>query len=154
MHMWAKHHIRSSIRHHIGNVSVCPVCNVDFWSRSRSIKHLADNRIRAKSRTVSCVDAFWRTNPPVIPADEYERLESIETIERKAARKGPRRLLKRPLRTAPGPVNNDERPGKAPRGSLQTAAKRPCREGVPGEAAGTRKTAKRRCVQPALSNSN
>jgi hypothetical protein len=42
VHKWAKHKIKNDVRRFIGDVSACPVSSVDFRSRGRLVKHLAE----------------------------------------------------------------------------------------------------------------
>ncbi len=43
------------------------MCSVDFHSRARLIKHLAERRVRAKARTTTCQQAFMESCPPGSP---------------------------------------------------------------------------------------
>ena len=53
----------------------------------RLVKHLFENRVRAKSRSESCQSAFLRSNPPLVPEDELKELEARDAKASKEARK-------------------------------------------------------------------
>ena len=87
-HMWSEHGVKSSVRAHIGDITQCPICGVEFHQRVRLVKHLLENRIRSKNRTESCQSAFLNSNPPIISEEEVAILEKRDAALTKEARKG------------------------------------------------------------------
>ena len=85
--MFFKHKAKSSVRKHIGDISVCPTCGSDFRSRARLIRHLLDKRVRSSRRSVSCQHAFLQSNPCTIPDHEYKRLEARDLMHARKHRK-------------------------------------------------------------------
>ena len=86
-HQWAKHRITSDFRKYVGPISKSPICEVEFFSRSRLIKHLSERRLRSKHRTRTCQDALLNSNLAQVPEHILEPLEAENTRERKVARK-------------------------------------------------------------------
>ena len=75
-------------------ISHCPVCKVEFHSRSRLIKHLLEARVRSKTRLESCRDAFLNANPARVGRDEFARLEAEDVqLTRKARKMGHSHVL-------------------------------------------------------------
>ena len=86
-HRWSQHKIKSNIRELIGDISKCPVCENEFFSRVRLTKHLLETRVRAKHRSVSCRQAFLDRNPVPVPRETLEKLEARDFDLRNNARK-------------------------------------------------------------------
>ena len=75
-HSWAKHRQRGSIRQNVGNISACPVCKNEFFSRARLIKHLLERRVRSKTRGYSCRLVFMDQFANRVPSNELQLLDS------------------------------------------------------------------------------
>ena len=86
-HKWSKHRTRCNIRQVIGDISCCPVCKTDFFSRARLVKHLLEKRVRSRFRAASCRELFLRSNPEMVPADCVQFLETRDAAVAKAARR-------------------------------------------------------------------
>ena len=85
-HKWSEHKIKSEIRCLVADVSVCPVCHVDFISHSRLKKHLMEKRVRSKIRSCSCRQAFLDSNPEPVAPELLKQLETQFVQEKKKAR--------------------------------------------------------------------
>jgi len=79
-HRWSKHRIKSSVRQYVGDISSCPICKVEFHTRSRLIKHLSERRVRAKGRTRTCQDLFLNSSPLLIPQSDFLELEKRDAL--------------------------------------------------------------------------
>ena len=90
-HKWAKHRVKTEIRKHIGDISQCSVCGVDFHSRERLIKHLSERRIRSKHRNATCNDIFLDLSPPLVPESLLLQLETRDGQFRRSARRSEHR---------------------------------------------------------------
>ena len=101
-HRWHKHKMRSPIRNYVGDVSECPVCGVDFRSRTRLIKHLMETRVRSRHRTKTCREEFLLLNPKEIPTEVLDRLEkwSAEEIQQARQEGHTNVLARRPCKTS------------------------------------------------------
>jgi len=111
-HQWSVHGIKSSVRNHIGDVSQCPICGVDFHCRGRLVKHLQENRVRSKNRTEACQSAFLNSHPPLIAEDILSELEKRDAkLISQARMEGHTNILaKRPCKpTKPSILKKDSR---------------------------------------------
>ena len=86
-HKWSKHKIRSDIRQYIGDVSVCPVCDTEFYSRARLVKHLLEKRVRSRTRGKSCRYLFLQKDLEIVPAANVQVLDSRDAAVAKVARR-------------------------------------------------------------------
>ena len=86
-HMYAKHKIKSSVRHYVGDISECPVCGTDFQTRNRLIMHLMKGSAKSKHRQDSCRVSFMKSRPSEVEPHLLRRLEAIDFESNKLARK-------------------------------------------------------------------
>ena len=86
-HCWSKHRTRCNIRRFVGDISQCPVCGTEFFSRARLVKHLLEKRVRSKTRGHSCRERFLQQPMDELSLDEFSLLESRDAVVAKAARR-------------------------------------------------------------------
>ena len=86
-HCWSKHGARCNIRRYIGDISCCPICGTDFFSRARLVKHLLEKRVRSKNRGHSCRERFLQTAMEEVPPATLRSLESRDAAVARAARR-------------------------------------------------------------------
>ena len=87
MHRWTKHKAPCNVRMHVADVSCCPICDVEFWSRPRLIKHLLETRVRSKNRSSSCRELLIKSCPPLVDKELLCTLEARDREELRKARK-------------------------------------------------------------------
>ena len=114
VHKWAKHRVKSGVRDFVGNISVCPICSTDFCSRARLVKHLSERRIRSKLRTVTCQQAFLRSQPQMVNGNERSLLEARDADTFRKARKEGHTNVIATIPCKKHPLNNLKRP-RSPR---------------------------------------
>ena len=61
-HNWYKHKAGANIRNHIADISVCPICKLNFRSRGRLIQHLMKCKGNPAKKHRSCQDLFMSSN--------------------------------------------------------------------------------------------
>ena len=93
-HKWAKHRIKSGFRERLGDISQCPVCSVEFFTRARLAKHLNELRVRSRNRSVYCQVVFFALDLPLVDPQLLEVLEARDaTTAQEARRNGHRQVL-------------------------------------------------------------
>ena len=90
-HEWSKHGLKNTIRKLVWDESRCRVCGCEFHTRARLLKHLGENRVRAKNRAATCAEVWRQDFPEAVPQDELERLEKVVAEQVAADRKKGRR---------------------------------------------------------------
>ena len=86
-HKWSKHGIRCKIRQFVDDETCCPVCDTEFYSRARLVKHLLEKRVRSRTRGVSCRDQFLLSRSKRIPTERVNMLDQRDANVAKAARR-------------------------------------------------------------------
>ena len=85
-HKWSAQRTHSNIRDLVPDTSKCPICETDYFSRSRLIKHLLEKRVRSKNRAKSCRQEFIDSNPTPVDPEILADSERQGFHEGKAAR--------------------------------------------------------------------
>ena len=86
-HRWSKHKTRCCIRQFVGDISKCPVCETDFLSRARLVKHILEQRVRSKTRGASCRTLYLQGPLTLVPSERLMRLESRDAGLAKSSRR-------------------------------------------------------------------
>ena len=86
-HRWSLHRKKSNIRMFVPDTCICPICQTNFHTRNRLVKHLMENRVRSKHRSTTCGQDFMAQNPSPVPESKLQEIEARDAAERKSARK-------------------------------------------------------------------
>ena len=92
-HARSAHGRMSDFRVKIGNISRCPVCETEFYTRSRLLRHLSERRVRSKARGEPCQTALLRLQLPDVPNEEFQKLEAEDASTRRSYRRGGHRTI-------------------------------------------------------------
>jgi len=83
-HIRAKHKKLDSLTDFLGNSSRCPVCCVDFASRTRLVAHITDKRVRGK-KPITCRQVLAAGLVTPISHDELTAARMHDRSDRRAA---------------------------------------------------------------------
>jgi hypothetical protein len=94
----------SNIGQLVPNITVCPVCSTNYFTRTRLVQHLSEKRIRSKVRKTSCRLLFLDSKPNRLGTDTINALQLAAREVLRVARKQGRtheRASRPALRSAP-----------------------------------------------------
>ena len=86
-HKWSKHKLRCNIREFVSDISRCPVCCTEFFSRARLLKHLLDKRVRSSIRGALCRAWFLRRSLKSVPPERLIELDARDAAAVKTSRR-------------------------------------------------------------------
>ena len=86
-HQRISHGQRTAVSMFVGDWRACPVCFTIFASRLHLVSHLADKRVRSKTRGTNCGMIFIARNPSCIDSAVLSSLFAAEKVARQQARK-------------------------------------------------------------------
>ena len=84
-----KHNKRNMLRFYLDGSGICPVCRTQFESRLRVLAHVSETRCRGKSR-ITCRSVLESGKARLIEASEVARLDELDRIQRRTARRAGR----------------------------------------------------------------
>ena len=87
-HARSAHGRMSDFRSKIGDTSICPICQTEFYTRSRLIIHLSERRTRCRARGEPCQVALMRLQLPDVESELLKKLEAQDADTRRAYRRG------------------------------------------------------------------
>ena len=71
----------------IDNSGKCPVCNQVFHTRLRTLQHVLEKRVRAKSNRLSCRSVLMSGSFPKVPAAQLEIFRAADKLALRACKR-------------------------------------------------------------------
>ena len=92
-HKCVKHGSWVAVGALVPDISVCPVCDTNFWSRHRLVGHLSETRVRSRVRATTCNAELrkmwqvgaWKVDPVEVADLEAQRRSELRNAQRRGS---------------------------------------------------------------------